>query len=171
MRKSRQPRAQRQRKEGPDSAGRQRRSCRRVTGASTVRELWHRIQRSTGRGGPANIRQQATVREMLNRLSDNSSPAGKKNEKKADKTGMAGSLWSLWNSSETDGSQEARLNPSDIHAESPPLPKRQGAGQIRPLCFVAERIVTTNRRLRPRSCGIPRLPRGLPAYLRSKSSR
>lgn len=32
---------------------------------------------------PANIRQQETVREMLNRLSDNSSPAGKKNEKKS----------------------------------------------------------------------------------------
>lgn len=83
MRKSRQPRAQRQRKEGPDSAGRQRRSCRRVTGASTARELWHRMQRSTGRCGPANIRQQATVRETLNRLSDNSSPTGKKNEKKS----------------------------------------------------------------------------------------
>lgn len=61
------------------SAGR---SCRRVTGASTTREQGHRIQRPTGRGGPANIRHQATVREALNRLSDNSSQAGKKNEKK-----------------------------------------------------------------------------------------
>ena len=91
-------------------------SYRRFDRAGTMA----RIQRSTGRGGPANIRQQATARGTLNRLSDNSSPTGKKTRKKAGKRRMAGNLWPLWNSSETDGSQEARLNLFGYTRESPP---------------------------------------------------
>jgi|GEM_PF-3256646 len=93
-----------------------------------------------------------------------------KREKKPARHGWQAAYGPYGKSSETDGSQEARLNLFGYTRGKPP-PKRQGAGQIRPLCFVAERIVTANRRLRPRSCGIPRLPRGLPAYRRSKSSR
>ena len=95
----------------------------------------------------------------------------RKTRKKAGKTRMAGSLWSLWKKFGNGRIARGPAKSFRIYTRKAPLLKRQGAGQIRPLCFVAERFVTANRHLRPRSCGIPRLPRGLPAYRRSKSSR